>query len=297
VKLSGSFGKALLGGQLQVNQAELRIPNQVSADITELWVIEIHVVGEGTQDQPEDSTLQEGDLLLDIRAASTGRIYLRGRGLDSEWKGDIRASGKASAPALTGNFSVVRGHFNFLGKRFALTRGSLVLDGSIPPSPYLDVVGEASGKDMIAQLKLFGPAVAPEISLGSEPEFPSDEILSRLLFGRSVSDITPVQAVRLAYAARQLTSGGGGFDVMGSTRKLLGVDQLEIKQSGEGGGEPAVSAGKYLGEGVYLEIEKGVGRETGKTSVEVEVTPNITLDTEIGENAQGGVGLNWKLNY
>ena len=34
-----------------------------------------------------------------------------------------------------------------------------------------------------------------------------------------------------------------------------------------------------------------------KTSVEVEVTPNITLETELGENAEGGVGLNWKRNY
>jgi translocation and assembly module TamB len=191
---------------------------------------------------------------------------------------------------------VVRGHFNFLGKRFALIQGSLVMDGSVPPSPHLEVVGEADGKDMIARLRLFGSALAPEIALTSVPEFPQDEILSRLLFGRSVSDMSPVQAVKLAYAARQLT-GGGGFDFMGRTRTFLGVDRLEITQSGETGDQMAISAGKYLSKGVYLQVEKGAGPETGKTSVEVEITPNVTLETEIGENAKGGVGLNWKLNY
>jgi translocation and assembly module TamB len=296
VELSGSLAAILLQGQLEVNEAELRIPNRAAADIPELEVIEIHGIRERAQGQRDKDDPQKRDFRLDMTVVSPGRVFLRGRGLDSEWEGNLRMTGKASEPVVTGRLSVVRGHVNFLGKRFALVQGSLVLDGSVPPSPHLEVVGEASGKDMIARLRLFGSALAPEIALTSEPEFPQDEILSRLLFGRSVSDITPVQAVRLAYAARQLT-GGGGFDFMGRTRSFLGVDQLEIKQSGENGEEPAISAGKYLSNGVYLEAEKGVGPETGKTSVEVEITPNVTLETEIGENAEGGVGLNWKLNY
>lgn len=297
LELSGSLAGTLLRGQLEVNEAELRIPNRAAADIPELEVIEIHGSREGTQGQRDKDGSQDGDFRLDMTVVSPGRVYLRGRGLDSEWQGNLKMTGKASEPVITGRLSVVRGYFNFLGKRFALVQGSLMMDGSVPPSPHLEVVGEASGKDMIARLRLFGSALAPEIGLTSEPEFPQDEILSRLLFGRSVSDITPVQAVKLAYAARQLTGGGGGFDFMGRTRTLLGVDQLEIKQSGENGEESAISAGKYLSQGVYLEVEKGVGPETGKTSVEVEITPNITLETEIGENAEGGVGLNWKLNY
>jgi translocation and assembly module TamB len=296
VQLSGSLAGILLSGQLDVNEADLRIPNRVTADIAELEVIEIHGVSEETQGQRDEGGSQEGDLRFDVTVVSPGRVYLRGRGLDSEWQGNLKITGKASEPVVTGRLSVVRGHFNFLGKRFALIQGSLVMDGSVPPSPHLEVVGEADGKDMIARLRLFGSALAPEIALTSVPEFPQDEILSRLLFGRSVSDMSPVQAVKLAYAARQLT-GGGGFDFMGRTRTFLGVDRLEITQSGENGDQMAISAGKYLSKGVYLQVEKGAGPETGKTSVEVEITPNVTLETEIGENAKGGVGLNWKLNY
>jgi len=78
---------------------------------------------------------------------------------------------------------------------------------------------------------------------------------------------------------------------------MLGVDQLEVKQSGEDVEETTISAGKYLRDGVYLEVEKGAGPESGKTSVEVEVTRRITLETEVGENAEGGVGVFWKKDY
>jgi translocation and assembly module TamB len=296
VRLSGSFARVLLTGQLEVNEADLRIPNRVTADIAELEVIEIPGASEEIQTLRDQGRSQKGDFRIEMTVLSPGKIYLRGRGLESEWQGNLKVTGKAAEPIVTGKLSVVRGHFNFLGKRFALVQGSLVMDGNVPPEPHIEVVGEASGKDVVAHLKLYGSALAPEITLSSVPELPQDEILSRLLFGRSVSDVSPVQAVKLAYAARQLT-GSGGFDFMGKTRSLLGVDQLEIRQSGDNGAEPTVSAGKYLGEGVYLEVEKGAGPETGKTSVQVEITPNLSLETEIGENTQGGVGLNWKLNY
>jgi translocation and assembly module TamB len=150
---------------------------------------------------------------------------------------------------------------------------------------------------MVARMNLSGSAVSPKLTLTSEPPFPSDEILTRLLFGRGVADITPMQAVQLAAAARTLAGGNSSFDIMERARRFLTVDQLEVKQSEGTDKQTTVSAGKYLREGVYLEVEKGVGPESGKSSVEVDVTPNMTLETEVGENAQGGVGLNWKLNY
>ncbi len=295
--LSGSFSDASLAGQIEVDQAELRIPEHFAPEIAELEVVEIGPVGEEPLVQSAQDRPVKRNLLIDLNASAPGRVFVRGRGLDSEWQGALKLRGSAGEPVVTGRLAVVRGRLNFLGKRFSLVSGSLVLDGAIPISPQVDVTAEARGKDVTAYVRISGPLSAPEVALTSEPSLPSDEILSRLLFGRNVASITPIQALRLAHAARTLSGGGGTFDLMGRTRRLLGIDQLEIKQAGEGIGQATVSAGKYLREGVYLEVEKGVGPESGKSSVEVEMTPNITLETEVGENARGGVGLNWKLNY
>jgi translocation and assembly module TamB len=223
-------------------------------------------------------------------------MFLTGRGLTSEWKGNLSVEGDTDAPVVTGDLSLVRGHADFLGKRFQLGRGVITFYGAVPPAAQLDVLAEARAKDITAQLELTGPLKNPNVKLSSDPELPTDEILARLLFGRSLTDITPFQAVQLALAANTL-AGGGGFDLMGRTKKILLVDQLELKNLEGDKNEVAISAGKYVSENVYLEVEKGLGPKSGKASLEWEATPNIGIETEIGENADAGIGINWKWNY
>ncbi len=295
--LSGSFREALIAGRLDIGPAELRIPDRLPPEMIELEVIEID---RGMQEKHQQPLPQPGlapRLLLDVALESPGRVFLRGRGLDSEWAGDVSITGSAHKPVITGRLSVVRGYFNFLGERFSLEKGVLSFDGSVPAAPYLDVTAEARAGDITALVQLSGPASAPEVSLTSNPVLPSDEILSRLLFGRSVGEITPMQAVRLAYAASILAGSGSGWDLMGCARDLLGVDQLEIKESEEEGGEISIGVGKYLGERVYLEVEQGLGPGGAKGTVAVEITPNITVETEVGGESDAGIGIRWKRDY
>jgi translocation and assembly module TamB len=57
-----------------------------------------------------------------------------------------------------------------------------------------------------------------------------------------------------------------------------------------------VSAGKYVSEGVYLGVDQSVsGRSTAK--VEVEITPSISVETDVGSKGGAGIGLNWKKDY
>jgi len=294
--LSGSIHEALVGGQVNLETAELRIPERLPPEITEIEVVEIHGAADEIREEQIAEPKKEAKIKIDVSVNSPGRVFVRGRGLDSEWQGQLKVGGEARAPEITGHFSMVRGVFNFLGKRFDLKRGLISFDGSSPPSPRIDALAESSTKELTARLQLSGSMASPEMELTSEPVLPSDEILARLLFGQSVSNMSPMQALQLAQAARML-AGGGGMDFMGKTRQFLGVDQLEVKQGGEDSGETSLRAGKYLSEKVYLEVEQGLGSETGKASVEWEVTPNISVETEAGVNAEGGVGVKWKWDY
>jgi translocation and assembly module TamB len=134
------------------------------------------------------------------------------------------------------------------------------------------------------------------MKLTSDPPLPPDEILSRLLFGRSASNITPLQALQLADSINTLARGGG-LDLLARTRQVLGLDQLTLKQSGTTQEKTALSAGKYLSEEVYLEVQQGISPETGKASLKWEITPNISVQTEVGVNAEAGVGVNWRWDY
>jgi translocation and assembly module TamB len=294
--LSGSIREMSLVGELQIPEAEIRIPERLPPDIAELEVIEVNRPGEvaETISKPPSSGLHH--LKLNVTVKSPGKIFVGGRGLESEWKGDLAVRGPATNPTVSGRLSVLRGHLNFLGKRFALKKGQILFDGAVPPSPRIDATAEAKAKDIKALVHLSGPVSAPKVKLSSDPVLPADEVLAHLLFGRNLSSITPLQALQIADALNTL-SGGRGLDVSGRARRMLGVDQLEVKSSGDKDSETRISAGKHLGDNLYLEVEKGVGSEPGTASVEVEITPNISVETELGEDAEAGVGVKWKWDY
>ena len=138
-------------------------------------MIEIHGVVQETEIGKARKRLSKRLLKIDLSVASPGKLFVRGRGLDSEWKGEFRVSGIKSETAVNGKFSVVRGRFNFMGKRFTLKRGSVNFEGKVPPSPQLDILAEASTKDMTALLQVSGPISAPVVELSSVPSLPSGQ--------------------------------------------------------------------------------------------------------------------------
>jgi translocation and assembly module TamB len=294
--LIGSLSEGALAGQIRVDPAEFRIPERLAPEIYDLKVIEINKPGETRRHVVEAVTPSPWPLSLSLTVHSPGRVFLSGRGLDSEWQGEIQIKGTAAQPAVTGALSLVRGNASFLGKRFELKKGLLLFSGSTPPFPTIDVEAEAKSKEITARLQFTGPVQSPEMKLTSDPPLPPDEILSRLLFGRSASNITPLQAIQLADSINTL-AGGGGVDLLGRTRQALSLDQLSLEQAGKNQDKTALSAGKYLSEDVYLKMQQGISPETGKATLTWEITPNVSVETEVGVNAEAGIGVNWRWDY
>ena len=158
------------------------------------------------------------------------------------------------------------------------------------------MTAEHLAADMTAQVQLSGTPDTLRLQVTSNPPLPQDEVMARLLFGRSLTTITPFQALKLVQAMDAL-AGGKTFGFVDRAQESIGVDRLEVRQSEGEEGLGALSAGKYMGEGVYMEVEKGLSSEDGKISLEYEITPRITVETEVGTDAKGGVGIQWKWDY
>ncbi|NLA74776.1 MAG: hypothetical protein GX846_04795 [Deltaproteobacteria bacterium] len=294
--VNGSSEGDKISGRVIIENAEFNIPEKLPFEITELEVKEINKKDEEAAEKNKVRS-ETRDIKFDLAVSSSGRVFIRGRGLESEWKGRLKLEGGADEALITGELSLIKGDYNFLSKPFILTKGNILFSGNSPPDPYLDVTGEIQSSDITAFISIRGNIRNPALHLYSEPVMAQDEILSRILFGRSVSQITPMQAIQLAAALNEMVRGGGGFDPVRFTRNLIGVDRLEIKQSQIGNGGTAVSAGKYLKDNVYIEVERGVSTESGKASITWELTPNFTVGTEMGEDARKGMELNWKYDY
>ena len=247
------------------------------------------------QEQPEQ--LKKGptvDVALDIIIEMPGRVFVRGRGLDSEWGGRLSVQGTSAEPLVSGEVKVVRGQLSVVGKPFKLKEGKVTLPKAAGSEPQLDVTAVNEGKDLIVTANLSGPPSKLDLELTSVPELPRDEIISRVLFGKSAASLSAAEAAQLALALNDLASGSD-TDLLGLARRTVGVDVLRVQTTEEGAA--AVEAGKYVTEDIYVGVEQGTTTESSTAEVEIELTPNITLESEVTGTGASKSGVRFQWDY
>lgn len=293
--LQGNQQQGSISGALTSDTLYIYLPDRFTGSVPTLNVVE-------TIPPPKKKkslSAQLGyPLALDIAWRADNKVFVRGWGLDAELKGDLALKGQASDPEIEGKLSTLRGRYEEFGKRFDVKQGELVFEGDIPPSPYLNVVGSIKESGVEITPVLSGPIMKPALNIASSPSMPQEEALSILLFGKDSTKISPLQAAQLANSLAKLSGKADmGFDPIGKVRDALGVDDITVNGNGENAADTTVGVGKYIGDKVYLEVERGAQTGSGKARVEVEVTPSISVESATGATGDSSVGVNWKHDY
>ena len=277
-----------LGGDLLVTDAEFNIARLPKPGLPTLEVD----FGEGDDAEEEEPRFASTATELDLRVRSNGRIELTGRGLDARANLDARITGPFDAPVISGTGGLDRGRFDFLGKRFTFRESELILETDVLQS-RLNVEAVRETADLTAVVRITGTAERPEIELSSEPELPEDEVLSRILFGRSPTQLSAIEAARFAAALAQL-SGGGGFDLLGSVENAIGLDTLDITQNETG--QAQLTTGKYLSDDVYVEVRTAAEGSPG-IAVEWEARRNISVEAETIPGESESISVQWRKDF
>ncbi|MEM0948717.1 MAG: translocation/assembly module TamB domain-containing protein [Pseudomonadota bacterium] len=228
---------------------------------------------------------------LDISVDAPNQIFIRGMGLDAELGGGIRIEGTTEAPVPTGEFELVRGRIDVLGRRLTMDEGSASLEGDFDPTIRLVASSDVDDTEILVTVS--GPASSPDIEFTSNPELPQDEVIARLLFGQGIENLSPLQAARLASAAANLAGGGGGL--FGSVRRGLGLDDLDLGPGGAGGGVGA-RAGAYVAENVYTDVEINDEGET-EITINLDLSPSLTVRAGVGSEGESSLGVFFERDY
>lgn len=229
---------------------------------------------------------------IDVEIRAPSRIFLRGRGLDAELGGTLRLGGTTADIIPSGRFDLIRGRLSILGRRLDLAEGFITLRGDF--DPFLRLVAQSEAGEYTILIILEGPASAPEVTFEARPDLPEDEVLAQLLFGRSISGLSAVQALQLADAVSALAGGNASGGLFESLRENLGLDDLDI-QADENGGA-AVRAGRYLSDNIYTDITVGTEGEAD-LSLNIDLTPSITARGTFGSSGESSVGVFFERDY
>ena len=297
------LGGALINGRIDLTEVDLRVPSTGFSSAAALLDIS-HVnepppvrdtrVRAGLIDTGPGKTGTTGTarpFRLDLLLSAPARVFIRGRGLDAELGGQIRLAGTTDAVVPSGGFDLIRGRLDILGKRLELSEASLRLEGSFVP--VIRAVARSESDGVVSQVTVDGPADDPTVTFSSVPELPQEEVLARLLFGRDLGKLSAFQALQLANAVATL-AGRGGEGIVSRLRQGLGLDDLDLKTLDDG--STALTAGRYLTENLYSEIEIDQdGRN--QINLNLDLRKGVTVRGRLNDDGDTGLGIFIERDY
>ncbi|MFK0385877.1 translocation/assembly module TamB domain-containing protein [Agrobacterium sp. NPDC090273] len=297
VTLKGPLLSGLvLGGNLTLDRSAITIPERLPASLTEIDVkhknappqvrAQNKALGADQGGSGSSSTIN-----LDLQVNAPSGIFVRGRGIDAELTGNLTIRGTAAVPVISGGFEMRRGRLEILTRRLDFNTGNITFGGGLVP--VLDMEAQSSVGSTTVTVAVTGNANDPAFVFSSSPVLPQDEVMAQLIFGQSMSKLSALQIARLADAAGQL-AGGRSTSLFDKLRSNLGVDDLDISTDSEG--QARVSAGKYLNERTYLELQQS-GDSGAKAIINLDVGKGVKLRGEAGGDGEGAAGIFYEKEY
>jgi translocation and assembly module TamB len=290
----------LLTGTVVLPATRYQIIRQGSARVPELTGVRFkpprgrpRVTGDAAPPQ----TAGFGNVQLDLNIRAPGRLNVTGMGLESEWRANLHVAGTSQAPRVTGTVDLVRGTLGFAGRSFELREGRVRFNGNSATDATVALQAEETIEDVAVTVNVAGSATDPKITFSSSPGLPQDEILSRILFGSSVGNLSAIQAVQLAASLNSLRGSSGGLNPLGKLRAATGFDRLRILGPDDTQGRgTALAAGKYLTDNIYLEVVTDARGFTA-TQLEVALSRSLSILSQAGGSGQTNVNVRYRKTY
>ncbi len=244
--------------------------------------VDVHVVAPG-------NLIVRGD---DIRpggpsASSVGSV-------NTTLGADVRIVKEVDGPiTLHGTATTVRGFYEFQGRRFTVVRdGTLQFRGTPDLYPALDVSAERliPNTGVTAKIHITGTPRSPRITLTSDPPLDEADILSLIVFNRSVNELGTGERSSLAETAGGIASGFVAQSLGRSIGKALDVDLFEITTSDPDTGESAggVTLGKQVGDKLFVQFRQQFGnRSFTEFMLEYQLAKFLRLDVQGAPQSSG----------
>lgn len=294
------LGGGVISGRVDLGRTEIQLPERVGT----ATAIDVQHINKPPGFIPPEPRLRPGSnptaassgsggLGLDVTLSANSSVFVRGFGIDAEFGGSLRMGGTTASPQAVGGLQMRWGRIEVLGRRFDFNNGTLTFAGDF--MPLLDFSATTTTPDATVTLSVVGPANDPEIHFSSSPSMPEEEIISRLLFQRSVGSLSAFQALQLVDAVAQLTGAVGQGGIVGRIRQATGLDDLDIRQTATGG--TTIGIGRRINENLRLGVETGTQAGSGRVVIDLDITPNLKGQVQAGQDGHGSVGLTYEREY
>jgi translocation and assembly module TamB len=228
-------------------------------------------------------------------AVDFGRDFkVRGRGLATTLRGQLQVTQANGPLRVNGKLAAGGGQYAAYGQKLDIERGDISFTGPYD-NPSLDMLAVRPNLDVRVGVRVGGTALAPRVSLYSEPEMADTDKLAWLLLGRGPDGLGRTDTALLQRAALALLSGEGEGPT-GKVLRNLGLDELSLAQSDDDTRATIVRLGKQLSRRWYVGYERSLNATTGSWQLIYRIAQRFTLRAQGGDDNALDLIWQWKWN-
>ena len=222
------------------------------------------------------------------------RLRVRGRGLDTALRGQLKITTPGGRMAVQGTVSTENGTYKAYGQKLEIDRGIIAFSGSVE-NPRLDILALRPNIDTRVGVAIRGNLLTPRVQLYSETDMSDTNKLSWLVLGREPDGLGRTDTALLQRAAVALLAGEGEAPT-DTLMRNLGLDELTVRQSDSEVRETVISLGKQLSRRWYVGYERGVNATTGTWQLIYRIAQRFTLRAQSGQENALDVIWTWKFD-
>ncbi|EJF98175.1 hypothetical protein MEI_00674 [Bartonella vinsonii subsp. arupensis Pm136co] len=299
--MAGYFlGDLVIGGDITVEKAEIVVPDHFrnakfldikNKNLTKSIQKTLERADVKSSSQDRDVSQKSSSTVLNMRITARNQFFVRGRGLDAELGGRINLTGPLHDVHPVGEFQMIRGRFDILSRRLSFDQGQASFSGNLDPTVYF-VTNNNIG-DIRVIVTVSGTIDNLDVHFSSQPNLPQDEVLARLIFNRSLSELSPFQIAQLAAAAADLV-GASNTSLLNALRAKIGLDDLDVIVDEKG--NTGLRVGRYIHNNVYLGFEAGSDGMT-KGTINLDISRHLKAKGAIGNEKNSSVGIFYEKDY
>jgi len=292
LQLKSDANGGVISGDLRLNKGRFQLGRASAASAVPQ--LNVRETGLDEEDVIEPAALHPWKLNLKLAGSD---LQVTGLGISSRWTTNLQVGGFADSPRFTGRADLLQGNYDFAGRIFRLDRGTIRFQGESPVNPLLDIHAEAALQGLDATVSVRGTGLKPEITFASSPAMPQDELLSRILFGTSITNLSAPEALQLASAVAALQSGSGSLDPINALRRAIGLDRLRVVPADVATGQKtAIGAGKYITRKLFVEVVTD-GAGYSATQVEYQMTRWLSLLSTVSTIGRSSASVRVSKDY
>lgn len=235
-------------------------------------------------------------LETDIRVQLGPRVRLSAFGLKTRLIGDLRVQQQQVNPTVRGEVALQDGTFRAYGQDLLIRQGKMTFNGPAD-QPFLNVEAIRNPAnmedDVIAGIRVTGPADEPVISIFSEPSKPQANALSYLIMGRDLDSESgsAANSVTTSLIGMSIASSG---KLVGEIGEAFGVSDLTLDTEGAGDNSQVTVSG-YLTRDLQLKYGIGIFQPIGQFTLRYRLMRSLFLEAISGlDNA---VDLLYKFEF